>query len=136
MIITTECLSMNHNSNEANHKVYGNLNTRHANSNILITTPVPPLLDEIFFKSFMSCRFSNLMVNLKKVLDAVFSPMRLHHLSNETIMMVEVLIMPSIPGNPLAALIANNLRVSSALGALKYSSPKHFIITLANRLKQ
>jgi hypothetical protein len=49
------------------------------------------------------------MVNLKKVLDAVFSPMRLHHLSKETIMMVEVLIMPSIPGNPLQVLIAKNL---------------------------
>ena len=105
MIITT----VNHNSNEANHKVYGNFNTRHANSSILITTPVQPLLDEIFFKSFMSCRLSNLLVNLKKVLDAVFSTMRLHHLSNETIMMVEVLIMLSIPGNPLEALIANNL---------------------------
>jgi hypothetical protein len=40
---------MKHNSNEANYKVHGNQNTRHANSSILITTPFPPLLNEILF---------------------------------------------------------------------------------------
>src|SRR4051812_1188096 len=41
-------------------------------------------------------------------------------------------MLPSIPGKPLAALVANNLSVSAAVGCLKYSGPKTSITAWQN----